>query len=190
VQTPRFCGFCCMAGTLLRVAGAWRGLRINWFTVGIKPSFSISISCREPFQARFKRGFHTQIRAVTALSRSCPNKKQRKRKALRACRKVCSLVNEPCLRQTPRRVASDRKPHIGSDPAASTRNPGTRQARSSNYCDETAAWLPCVRANVTIFRPFELRKNNLAPFWLSRPRQSCNNAHVGSFTPCNKGINR
>jgi hypothetical protein len=35
VQTPRFCGFCSSAGTLLRFTGAWRGLRISWFTVGM-----------------------------------------------------------------------------------------------------------------------------------------------------------
>ena len=36
VQTPRFCGHACMAGTLFRLPGVSRGLRINWLIVGIR----------------------------------------------------------------------------------------------------------------------------------------------------------
>jgi hypothetical protein len=35
VQTPRFCGHACIAGTLLRFTSGLRGLRISWLTVGI-----------------------------------------------------------------------------------------------------------------------------------------------------------
>src|ERR1044072_4635873 len=35
VQTPRFCGQACSAGTLLRAVRPWRCLRINWLMVGI-----------------------------------------------------------------------------------------------------------------------------------------------------------
>jgi hypothetical protein len=35
VQTPRFCGHACIAGTLLRAVCGCRGLRISWLIVGI-----------------------------------------------------------------------------------------------------------------------------------------------------------
>jgi hypothetical protein len=38
VQTPRFCGQACMAGTLFRFTGLRRGLRIICCIVGILPS--------------------------------------------------------------------------------------------------------------------------------------------------------
>src|ERR1700731_230748 len=38
VQTPRFCGDCCSAGTFLRDFCTTRGLAISWLIVGISPS--------------------------------------------------------------------------------------------------------------------------------------------------------
>jgi hypothetical protein len=35
VQTPRFCGDCCSAGTFLRDFCTVRGLAISWLIVGI-----------------------------------------------------------------------------------------------------------------------------------------------------------
>jgi hypothetical protein len=36
VQTPRFCGQACIAGTLFRAVCGDRGLRISWLIVGIR----------------------------------------------------------------------------------------------------------------------------------------------------------
>src|SRR6201996_4988017 len=42
VQTPRFCGLSCRAGTLSRALSGWRFLRINWLIVGIHTPFGQS----------------------------------------------------------------------------------------------------------------------------------------------------
>jgi hypothetical protein len=56
VQTPRFCGEACRAGTVLRAFTRVRGLRINWLIVGIAfihPSFGslsgVPLSVDQPF---------------------------------------------------------------------------------------------------------------------------------------------
>jgi hypothetical protein len=35
VQTPRFCGLCCSAGTFFLAFWTWRGFAINWLMVGM-----------------------------------------------------------------------------------------------------------------------------------------------------------
>jgi hypothetical protein len=42
-----------MAGTLLRFTGAMRGLRISWFTVGIKPSSFLKFRVSNPGRGLF-----------------------------------------------------------------------------------------------------------------------------------------
>src|SRR3974390_475581 len=49
VQTPRFCGEACRAGTLLRAFSGCRGLAINWLIVGI---VALRYLHREPLWAR------------------------------------------------------------------------------------------------------------------------------------------
>src|SRR3954447_18721878 len=45
VQTPRFCGFCSIAGTLFLAFCGSRPLRISWLIVGMKP---FTFRCRQP----------------------------------------------------------------------------------------------------------------------------------------------
>src|SRR4029450_9315711 len=44
VQTPRFCGFCSIAGTLFLAFCGSRPLRISWLIVGMKPSPFVAAS--------------------------------------------------------------------------------------------------------------------------------------------------
>src|ERR1044071_1498980 len=45
VQTPRFCGFCSIAGTFDLAFCGSRPLRISWLIVGMKP---FTFRCRKP----------------------------------------------------------------------------------------------------------------------------------------------
>src|SRR5262245_11690164 len=45
VQTPRFCGDACRAGTVLRALRGCRGLAINWLIVGIFAFATFSLGC-------------------------------------------------------------------------------------------------------------------------------------------------
>src|SRR3954452_10628111 len=77
VQTPRFCGFCSIAGTLDLAFCGSRPLRISWLIVGMKP---FTFRCRKPggyFAQQKKRGAEAALRAAwrracRAMFSSCP----------------------------------------------------------------------------------------------------------------------
>src|SRR5580700_11103621 len=52
VQTPRFCGDCCSAGTFFLACCVTRGLRMSWLIVGIRsPSLSRRACALSPRRA-------------------------------------------------------------------------------------------------------------------------------------------
>src|SRR3954451_23227792 len=55
VQTPRFCGDCCSAGTFLRDFCTVRGLAISWLIVGMS-AFTLSSRETEDRLRKFIRG--------------------------------------------------------------------------------------------------------------------------------------
>src|SRR4029079_3771327 len=71
VQTPRFCGEACRAGTVLRALSGCRGLAINWLIVGIFAFATFGLGIRErnsPQRPSFNLGRTiTLVRVVLGL---------------------------------------------------------------------------------------------------------------------------
>src|SRR5947208_16709665 len=57
VQTPRFCGFCSIAGTLDLAFCGSRPLRISWLIVGMKP---FTFRCRPKLRGEASGGYFAQ----------------------------------------------------------------------------------------------------------------------------------
>src|SRR3984885_16038478 len=56
VQTPRFCGDCCSAGTFLRDFCTTRGLAISWLIVGMSAFTFLSLRNRTSGFRKFSSG--------------------------------------------------------------------------------------------------------------------------------------
>jgi hypothetical protein len=74
VQTPRFCGFCSIAGTLLFAFCGSRPLRISWLIVGMKPFtlsyFAEAQKAQKTRRLSSPRPFAGRSSNVQALARS------------------------------------------------------------------------------------------------------------------------
>src|SRR6202040_3435224 len=116
VQTPRFCGDCCSAGTFLRDFCTVRGLAISWLIVGMS-AFTL-YSSRESLKIGFPKFIRGHLphrpRRETTIAQQPPRKAKSRQPPI-AERKALRRHRGP-------RVATDQRAPISQPPRSCIRN--------------------------------------------------------------------